>query len=105
MSFAATLDKRATIQAQVQEQDEIGQPVGEWQDVKTVWCSVRFPSGREFIASEKEAVEIKASFQIRAPDFALDESMRILFGGDVYGIHAALPYGKSLVNIIATKVK
>lgn len=87
---AGTLNERITIEQLVAGEDSLGQPADSWQAFATVWASVRFVSGRQFVSADREASRATASMRIRPLD-GLDASMRVTWKGDVYEIIAVLP--------------
>lgn len=87
---AGKLNTRITIQAQASTQDELGQPVGAWVDVATVWADVRHSGGLGTIRAGGEVSMFKASVRIRRRD-DLVAGMRIVSGSTVYEIEAVQP--------------
>lgn len=80
---------RVTIQRNTPDRDGFGQPTDNWQEVATVWADVRFSSGKEFIAADKETASADASIRIRKRMVTTD--MRVVFDGEPYAIVAVLP--------------
>lgn len=80
---------RVTIQRNTPVRDNFGQPVENWTDVATVWADVRFSSGKEFIAGDKQTASANASIRIRKR--AVTTDMRVIFDGESYDIVAVLP--------------
>ena len=80
---------RVTIQRNMPVRDDFGQPADNWTDVATVWADVRFSSGKEFIAADKETASADASIRIRKR--AVTTDMRVVFEDEPYDIVAVLP--------------
>lgn len=94
---AGRLNKRVTIQAPATGQDELGQPIIGWTNfIMTgdgkVWASVADVSGREYIAAGAVQSAVLTKITIRYRDGVV-AAMRVLQGGDVYGIEAVLRQG------------
>ena len=95
MSLAARLNKRVTIQALVEVQDSIGQPLpADWIDIITdgdgkCWAEVKDVSGKEFIAADAENSKVTTRITIRHRADVTAE-MRVLHGENIYNVLAAL---------------
>ena len=87
---AGPLNNRVTLQALVEGQDEIGQPVTAWADLATVWADIRHQSGSEAIKANAETSIVKASIRIRRRT-DVTAAMRVVHGATVYEIKAVLP--------------
>lgn len=87
---AGSLNRRVTIKARSVGQDATGQPVEAWQDVASVWASVRHLSGLESLKADRESSTVRASIRIRYRA-GIDAGMRVHQGSSVYDIRAVLP--------------
>lgn len=83
---------RITIQRIVATRDTTtGEQINTWTDYAPNSPAHVLPiSGRELIASNTEHSEIRARIEMRYRN-DLDHTMRILFRGMIYNIHAILP--------------
>lgn len=96
MVRAGLLRHRVTIQQQVSDTDEWGQPVDTWNDVDTVWGEVRDLQGREFMESRQApGGEITTRVRIRYRG-DMTRQKRIVTSGRVLEIESVLePTGRS----------
>lgn len=88
------LRERIVLQAPVQEQDALGEPVHRWLDAAELWAEILPVSGREFVAAQ--SLQHPASFKIvlRYQTWlvaVIRPAMRIRHGATVYHIEAVLP--------------
>lgn len=83
-------NNRIQIQAKSTAQDELGQPIEDWETQFTVWASIRHLSGMETVRSGVEVSNVKASIRIRYMA-GVTAAMRIKHGADVYSIEAVMP--------------
>ncbi len=65
---AGSLDQRVTIQRRVVGVDAHGQESTTWQDVATVWASVRPVPGRDLLAAGQPQATFDATVRIRYRD-------------------------------------
>jgi SPP1 family predicted phage head-tail adaptor len=79
------MDRRITLQRQVQGVGQNGEPTSEWAAWLTVWANAYSGSGRELEAARQISAEISTQFQIRWVD-GLSATMRILWEGRYYDI-------------------
>lgn len=87
------LRERVTLQAPVQEQDELGEPVHRWLDVTPLWAEIIPISGREHIAAQglQNPVSVKIVLRHQARLAAsLRPALRIRHHDAVYNIEAVL---------------
>lgn len=85
------LRHRVQIQRPVPEQDlQTGEPITDWQAVADTWADISPVSGREFLAAGAEQSEVRAKITIRHRD-GVDATMRVVYRGLYYAIHAVLP--------------
>lgn len=106
MVRAGRLNRRVTIQRRGIAQDDAGQPVqGDWVDFTHVWADIKHKSGLEAVRSDMPASVVNASIRIRYRT-DLDATMRVLYGGVVYGIQAVLPdeAGREFVDLVCQVV-
>jgi SPP1 family predicted phage head-tail adaptor len=90
--LAPRLRHRVTLQSQVQTQNAThGGVTLLWVDVETDLPAEVVPlSGREFIHAQTNQVQSTARITLRYRE-DIDESMRIIFDGWIFGITAILP--------------
>ncbi len=82
------LNKRITFQQPFQDKqkkNEYGEPVDEWEDIKTVWAEIAPVSGNQFFAAKQINSEITHNVYIRYRE-GLKPNMRVLFKGRVFEI-------------------
>jgi SPP1 family predicted phage head-tail adaptor len=87
---AGTLNRRITIQRPGTAQDGAGQPIPTWTDVVSVWANVASKSGLEATRSDTPTSIVSYSMRIRYRT-DIDATMRVLYGGVIYDIRAAIP--------------
>ncbi len=83
---AAELDQRVTLQQRATTvSNDLGEPVGAWADVATVWAKAEPLRGREFVAAAQlqQALDVKFTLRWRA---GVTASMRLLWRGEPYEI-------------------
>lgn len=86
MSHRVTLQRRATAD------DALGQPVGAWQNVATVWADAQPLRGREWFAAEAAQSSIDVKFTIRhRPD--VTSAMRVVWSGAPHDIRSVIDVG------------
>lgn len=87
MIKAGDLRHRITLQRRIAGVDAEGFAVETWTDVATVWAAVENLYGREYWQAAAVQAENTVKFTIRyRPD--VDQTMRIIFRGQVYEITA-----------------
>lgn len=79
------LKHRITFQELSQSQNEYGELVEEWLDIKTVWAEIKPVSGNQFFAAKQINSEISHNVYIRYRT-DLKPSMRIKFKERVFDI-------------------
>lgn len=89
------LNRKVLIQRPVDGQDDIGQPLTDWENLITagdgkVWANVRHLSGLEAIKAGAETAVVNASIRIRYRT-DVTSAMRVVHGSTVYQIKAVLP--------------
>ena len=87
---AGNLNRRITLQQRSAGQDALGQPVGTWADVATLWASVRHLSGLQALKASADVSEVQASIRLRYRT-DITAGMRAVLGTTVYDIKAVLP--------------
>ena len=90
---AGKLDRRITIQSQSASQDGAGEAVATWAVVDTVWAQVIGTSGSEPFQGEQFNAQRKVTFVIRYRT-DIDETNRIVYGGETYGVTATFEIGR-----------
>lgn len=94
-------DSRITIQRPAGYQVDTGEPVSAWEDVATVWATIKHISGLSAIKSGADVSVVKASIRVNWRT-GLDASMRVLRGTTVYDIRAVMPdeAGRKYVDLV-----
>jgi len=62
---AGKLSKRVTIQRKSNPPDSEGYAIEVWEDLQTIWASIKTTGSREFYAAQKLNTETTAVFEIR----------------------------------------
>lgn len=78
---------RITFQQFVNNTNENGFPLEEWQDVKSVWAMIKTLQGREFFQAASVQAEIISRFVIRYT-VGITNEMRIIYKGRTFEIIA-----------------
>jgi SPP1 family predicted phage head-tail adaptor len=82
---AGKLDRRVTIQRRTQTQAANGEYVNQWNNVATVWATVKDLRGNEFFAARQTNAEVTTRFYLRwHRDITVLD--RILCDGVVYDL-------------------
>lgn len=84
---AGQLDRRITLEAATDAQDETGAPIEVWTPIGTVWASRRDTSGRERVHAGAETAIADAVFRIRWRA-GLTAKMRLIEGDEIWDITA-----------------
>ena len=94
-------DSRITIQRPTADQADTGEPVSAWEDVATVWATIKHISGLSAIKSGADVSVVKASIRINWRT-GLDASMRVVRGTTMYDIRAVMPdeSGRKYVDLV-----
>jgi SPP1 family predicted phage head-tail adaptor len=92
------LRHRITLQKLENVQDSFGQPVEQWNDVATIWASVKPLVGREFFAAETVNSEVTHKVRIRFRA-GITPDMRIKFGTRIFQITAVINYQERNVEL------
>lgn len=93
---AQRLNRRIRLQRRVDGQDDLGQPLTDWETVATVWAYAKFQTGIGFVGQEvfaggNEVSRPVASFRIRWRSGVVP-AMRIVDQADrIYDIRVVLP--------------
>lgn len=93
---AQQLNRRIRLQRRAPGQDDLGQPVTDWETFATVWAYAKFQSGMGFVGQEmfaggNEVSRPVASFRVRWRN-DIEPSMRIVDQADrIYDIRVVLP--------------
>lgn len=90
MIATGRLRQRIAIERPPTDQDDVGQPLGPWVPVATVWADIRHVSGIETVKSGADTSIVRASIRIRIRG-DLDAGMRAVHGAAIYDIKALLP--------------
>ena len=97
MPAVASGDLRHKVQLQenqITQDSTTGEMVPSWVTVASVWAQVVPMSGREFLAASAEQSEVRGRMTIRYRE-DVDASMRVVYRGKYYAIHAVLPDAES----------
>lgn len=92
------LRHRITFQKQVSGENEYGEPVSGWEDVKTVWSSVNPVVGKEYFAAETIQSEISHKIRIRYIK-GIKPNMRIKFKDRYFSIVSVINYEERNVEL------
>jgi len=84
---AGQLNRRVTLQQQVETRDSYGGVQTGWADAGSYWARVRDLSAGEKVAGGQEVAWRTREFVLRN-GVAVDERMRILYDGDAYDIRS-----------------
>jgi SPP1 family predicted phage head-tail adaptor len=85
MTTASDLTQRLTLQARATGVDALGQESTTWQDVATVWASVRPLAARDFAAADQAQASSSIRVHIRIGADVL-ATHRVLWGGRAWDI-------------------
>lgn len=89
---------RITVLGMTTSRDALGQPVSVYAPLFTrIHADVRFISGREYVAAEKERSSTLASVRIRKRVITTD--MRVDIDGVRYDITTVLPAGGGFIDL------
>lgn len=93
---APTLNRRVRFERRAGGEDDIGQPLDNWEPAFTCWASIETISGtgfvnQEFIAGDRENSRATASVRIRQRKVWPTSDMRIVHGSTIYEIRVVLP--------------
>lgn len=107
MSLGARLNRRITLQALVDGQDEAGQPTSDWTNVITdgdgkLWAEIRDVTGREFVAASATQNIVLTTITIRYRA-GIVATMRALHGADVYSIEAVLGQDQRTLALMCSR--
>lgn len=80
------LDRRIRIEQCTYTTDSVGQRIAVWSTLITVWAMVVYESGNEKYEASQKVAERIVKFIVRYR--ALNETMRVVYDGRVYGILA-----------------
>lgn len=85
MINAGQMDQRVTLQQRASGQNALGEVVGSWVDVDTVWAKVEPLRGREYFASGamQTAVEVRITIRRRAD---VSTTWRVLWRGQAHEV-------------------
>lgn len=83
-------NSRITIRARTAGSDELGQPLTTWQDIATLWSSIRHLSGAAAIKADANISTVRASISV-AKRADIEAGMQAVHGSTVYDIKAVLP--------------
>lgn len=101
---AGKLRHRVTLQKLIQAQNPVtGELTKQWVDLDSVWASIEYLSGREFIAAQAVQSEVTARILIRYRS-DVEPKMRIKYRDKLYNIHGVLPDLKSGLEYLTLPV-
>ena len=92
---AQQLNRRITIERKAGGQDDLGQPLDNWQTYCKLWAKINVPSAGAFVNNEfnpagHEVSRITATITVRKRD-GITAGMRVLHQGEVFEIRVVLP--------------
>lgn len=98
------LRHRVELQAYVETVNpNTGTVTKSWETVARPWAQIVPMSGREFLAAAAEQSEVRGRIVIRHRG-DVDASMRVVYRGKFYNIHAVLPDAESGVEHLTLMV-
>ena len=86
---AGNLRHMVDVQHRASTEDALGQVVGAWATLCSVWADIRLPSGLEQLRGDAFVSRTRASIRIRKRD-DITAAMRVVHGSTVYEIKAVL---------------
>jgi SPP1 family predicted phage head-tail adaptor len=98
MPNAGELNRKITIRAPSESQDEYGQPAVSWVDVLTTWASIRAATSKEVYAASGFASQLSHVVTIRWRPGILAKQ-RILYRGRIFEIQAVSDPDESRINL------
>jgi len=90
---AGDMDRRVRIETPTFAQDSFGEPVPSWGVLDTVWAGVRFLRAAEPFQGQQPNAQRATVFTMRYRS-DLDETMRIIFDAETYGIESIEEIGR-----------
>lgn len=101
---AGLLNQRITLQTRQAGQNALGESVGPWVDVATVWAQAQPLRGREWFASGQMQQSTDVRFRIRWRE-GVTQSMRVLWRGEPHSIDGVIDVdgGRHTLELMATK--
>src|SRR5690606_39847336 len=92
---SGNLRHKVQLQAkQIAQDPNTGEMVTTWVTIARPWAEIVPMSGREFMAASAEQSEVRGRIVIRYRD-DVDASMRVVYRGKYYAIHAVLSDAES----------
>lgn len=102
MSVSQILDKRVLLQRPATGRDPYGQPLTGWQDVGTVWASIKDVTGRQYVAAGATQNSVQTTITIRYQS-GIVPAMRAVHGVDVYDIESVLNKAGGFLELMAKR--
>ena len=87
------LDRRIRVDSYTESQDTFGEPVKTYALLDTMYARVEPLTGRELFEAQQLSAELPAKFHVRYRS-DINETMQIVFDGDVYGIESIAEVGR-----------
>lgn len=97
---------RIMIMRSVIYEDELGQGIEQWQEVKSAWAAIKTMQGREYFAAASTQNENTTRFVIRYTT-GIKPNMRIIYKESIYDIQSVInddEANKTLTIIAEEKV-
>lgn len=91
---AGKLNKRITIQQYESTQNEFGEQVKTWSNIKTAWASIQPLQGREWFNAKQMQSEIEVRMRLRYTT-AITPKMRIVYNSLNYNIESIINVGEA----------
>lgn len=91
---------RVTIERQSTVQDDLGELIDTWTEVRTVWARVRPLSTTEFYAQSGEHSQISHEITVRAENLTVTAADRLQYDGrtfDIRGVYDMNERGRFIV--------
>ena len=98
---AGGLKHRVEIQSNIEVVDEYGARVKTWATTITTKADILFKDGSSAMKHGEVFTDYKVDFRVRKYH-EVDETMRIMYKGDIYRIEAVLPNFEKNMKLIKT---
>lgn len=93
-----SLNKKIRFQELQDTENEYGEPIQDWTDLKTVWASINPIVGKEYFAAETVNSEISHKIRIRYTE-GIKPNMRIKFKERYFNIISVINYQERNVEM------
>ncbi len=93
-----SLNKRITFQSLQNTENEYGESIQNWTDLKTVWASINPIVGKEYFAAETVNSEISHKIRLRYIE-GIKPTMRIKFKERYFNIISVINYQERNIEL------